>query len=222
MPADPAPVIAALQAAASPKVRDDMAPRYGIVTPKAMGVPMAAMQRIAEPLAPDHDLAAALWDAGWYEARTVACLVDDPARVTPQQMDRWRAGFDNWAIVDTACFKLFDRVPGAAAMVEPWASLPDEFGRRAGFALLACLALHGREADFPRGLALIEAHATDDRNFVRKAVLWALKAIGGKADPALRTQARALAARLAASPDRTARWIGRDAARAFDKPGRTA
>jgi 3-methyladenine DNA glycosylase AlkD len=217
MPPDPRPVIAALEAAASPRTLDEMAPRYGIVTPKAIGVPMAAMQRIARPLAPDHALAAALWETGWYEARTVACLIDDPALVTPAQMNRWRADFDNWAIVDTACFKLFDRVPGAAALVEPWTALNDEFGRRAGFALLACLALHGRAADFPRGLALIEAHATDDRNFVRKGVLWALKAIGGKKDPRLRAEARALAARLADSPDRTARGIGRDAARAFAK-----
>ena len=208
-------VLASLEAAASPGVRDAMAPRYGIVTDKAMGVPMAAMQRIAKPLAPDHDLAAALWETGWYEARTVACLIDDPAQVTPAQMDRWRADFDNWAIVDTACFKLFDRVPGAAAMVEPWAALPDEFGRRAGFALLACLALHGRDADFARGLVLIEAAATDERNFVRKAVAWALKAIGGKGDPALRAEARAVAARLAAASDRSARWIGKDAGRAF-------
>ena len=220
MPADPGPVIAALEAAASAKVRDEMAPRYGIVTDRAMGVPMAAMQRIAKPLAPDHALAAALWDTGWYEARTVACLIDDPALVTPAQMDRWRADFDNWAIVDTACFKLFDRVPGAAAMVEPWAALDDEFGRRAGFALLACLALHGRDADFPRGLALIEAAATDERNFVKKGVAWALRAIGLKRDPSSRAAARALAARLAASPDRTARWIGKDAARAFAKADR--
>ena len=210
-------MIAALEAAASARVREDMAPRYGIVTPKAMGVPMAAMQKIAKPLAPDHDLAEALWQTGWYEARTVACLIDDPARVTAAQMNRWRSDFDNWAIVDTAFFKLFDRVPGAAALVEPWTALSDEFGRRAGFALLACLALHGRAADFARGLALIEAHATDDRNFVWKGVLWALKAIGGKKDPRLRAEARALAARLAASPDRTARGIGRDAARAFAK-----
>ena len=127
-------------------------------------------------------------------------------------MDRWRADFDNWAIIDTACFKLFDRVPGAAAMVEPWAALDDEFGRRAGFALLACLALHGRDADFPRGLALIEAAATDERNFVKKGVAWALRAIGRKADPASAPRPAALAARLAASPDRTARWIGKDAA----------
>jgi 3-methyladenine DNA glycosylase AlkD len=220
MPADPGPVIAALEVAASAKVHDEMAPRYGIVTDRAFGVPMAAMQRIAKPLAPDHALAAALWDTGWYEARTVACLIDDPALVTPAQMDRWRGDFDNWAIVDTACFKLFDRVPGAAGMVEPWAALDDEFGRRAGFALLACLALHGRDADYLHGLALVEAAATDERNFVKKGVAWALRAIGLKRDPSLRAAARALAARLVASPDRTARWIGRDAARAFAKADR--
>ena len=212
----------ALEDAASPKVRDEMAPRYGIVTDKAMGVAMAPMQRIARPLAPDHALAAALWETGWYEARTVACLIDDPAPGDAAQMDRWRADFDNWAIVDTACFKLFDRVPGAAAMVAPWAGLEDEFGRRAGFALLACLALHRRDADFAGGLALIEAAAADERNFVKKAVSWALRAIGGKAEADLRREARGVAARLAASEDRTARWIGRDAARAFAKADRRA
>jgi 3-methyladenine DNA glycosylase AlkD len=213
------PVLQALQAAASPKTRDEMGPRYGIVTGKAMGVPMAAMQRIASTLGTDHDLAEALWATGWYEARIVACLIDDPAQVMPEQMDRWRTGFDNWAIVDTVCFKLFDRVPGASAKVGQWAQLNDEFGRRAAFALLASMALHGRgeEADFVRGLALIEAAATDERNFVRKAVNWSLRAIGGKQNPRLRAAARDLAARLAASSDKTARWIGKDAARAFAK-----
>jgi 3-methyladenine DNA glycosylase AlkD len=214
-------VLRALEAAASPKVLHDMGPRYGILADRAMGVPMAAMQAIARPLSPDHALALALWDTGWYEARMLACLIDDPAAVTAEQMDRWRAGFDNWAIVDTACFKLFDRVPGAFAKVEPWAGLEDEFGRRAAFALMASMALHGhgQEADFLHGLALIEAAAGDERNFVKKGVSWALRAIGGKRSPRLRRAARDLAARLAASDDRTARWIGRDASRAFAKAG---
>jgi 3-methyladenine DNA glycosylase AlkD len=212
-------VMAALAAAASPKLRAELGPRYGIVTDNALGVPMAAMQRIARPLAPDHDLAAALWATGCYEARTVACLIDDPGQVTSGQMDRWRADFDNWAIVDTACFKLFDQVPGAVAKVEQWAALEDEIGRRAAFALLASLALHrrGHEADLLRGLELIEAAAGDERNFVKKGVSWALRAVGGTRSAQLRAAARALAARLAASPDRTARWIGRDATRAFAK-----
>ena len=86
-----------------------MAPRYGIVTDKAIGVPMARIQAVAKALGRDHALAAALWETGVYEARMVACMIDDPAAVTPEQMDRWRADFDNWAIVDTVCFKLFDR-----------------------------------------------------------------------------------------------------------------
>jgi 3-methyladenine DNA glycosylase AlkD len=193
--------------------------RFGIVAPTALGVSMANLQKIAKRLGRDHDLAAALWATGVYEARMLASLVDDPARVTPEQMDAWRADFDNWGIVDTVCFKLFDQVPHAFAKIEAWTGLNDEFGRRAGFALLACTALHGKgaDADFIRGLALIEACATDERNFVKKGVNWALRAIGGKKSPALRAAARETAARLAASSDRTGRWNGKDALRAFAK-----
>ena len=217
-----AAALAMLEAQASAKVRADMAPRYGIVTDKALGVPMAKMQAIAKALGRDHALAAALWETGVYEARMVACMIDDPAVVTPGQMDRWRADFDNWAIVDTVCFKLFDRVPHAFARVDAWATLNDEFGRRAAFALLACLALHGHgtDADYLARLPLIEDAATDERNFVRKGVNWALRAIGGKKSPPLRAAARDLAARLAQSPDKTARWISKDAQKAFTKADR--
>ncbi|HEX7946985.1 MAG TPA: DNA alkylation repair protein [Phenylobacterium sp.] len=212
-------VLAQLQAHASARTLAEMGPRYGLVVDKAMGVPMARMQAVAKPLAPDHALAAALWETGWYEARMVACMIDDPKLVTPEQMEAWRADFDNWGIVDTVCFKLFDQVPFAHDKVEGWAGLNDEFGRRAGFALLACTALHGNgsDADFLRGLALIETCATDGRNFVKKGVNWALRAIGGKKSPTLRAEARVVAARLAASADKAARWNGKDAMRAFAK-----
>jgi 3-methyladenine DNA glycosylase AlkD len=141
--ADVKAVMQSLKAVASAKARADMAPRYGIVTAKAFGVPMAKMQQVAKRLGRNHKLAAALWETGWYEARMVACMIDDPAAVTPAQMDRWRADFDNWAIVDTV-FKLFDQVPHAFRKVNEWAALEDEFGRRAAFALLASAALHGR------------------------------------------------------------------------------
>lgn len=212
-------VLAALRGESSVKILAEMAPRYGLAVDKAMGVAMNRMQAIAKPLRPHHELAHALWETGWYEARMVACLIDDPLRVTPEQMDRWRVDFDNWGIVDTVCFKLFDQVPGAASMIPKWCGLNDEFGRRAGFALLACMALHDTagEADSLAGLRLIEACATDERNFVKKGVNWALRAIGGKANPTLRAEARAVAQRLAASSDRTARWNGKDALRAFAK-----
>jgi len=217
MPDRLAETLAALEAAASPQLRADMAPRYGIVTDNALGVPMATMQALAKRLGRDHDLAAALWESGGYEARTVAALIDDPAAVTPAQMDRWCADFDNWAIVDTVCFKLFDQAPHAFGRVDAWATRDDEFGRRAAFALLASLALHGRgtDADFLSRLPLIEAAATDQRNFVKKGVSWALRAIGTRKSPPLRAAARDLAARLAASPDKSARWVGKDAQKAF-------
>lgn len=211
-------VLAALEAEGLNKTRNEMGPRYGIVTDdRVFGVPMARIQAVAKPLGRDHDLAAAMWATRVYEGRMVAFLIDDPALVTHAQMDAWRGEFDNWAVTDTACFKLFDKVEGAAAMVEPWTRLNDEMGRRAGFALLACLALHGRPADYLQGLTLIEGAAGDERNFVKKGANWALRAIGGKKDPALRAAARELAAKLAASDDRTARWNGKDALRAFAK-----
>lgn len=213
-------IIASLRKSASTKFRDDLAPRYGIVTAdQVIGVPMAAMQKLAKAYAPDHALAESLWNAGYYETRIVAVMVEDPAQVTARQMDRWRRDFDNWAVTDTACFKLFDRLPHASGRVASWAKLNDEFGRRAAFALLASMALHGHgeEDDFVRGLALIEEAATDERNFVKKGVNWALRSIGGKKSPALRKAARSLAKQLAASPDPTSRWIGKDALRAFAK-----
>lgn len=211
-------VLAALEAEGLEKTRTEMGPRYGIVTAdRVFGVPMARIQAIAKPLGKDNDLAAAMWATRVYEGRMIAFLIDDPAMVTHAQMDAWRAQFDNWAVTDTACFKLFDKVEGAAALVEPWTQLNDEMGRCAGFALLACLALHRRPADYLHGLALIEGAAEDDRNFVKKGANWALRAIGGKKDPALRAAARALATKLAVSTDRTARWNGKDALRAFAK-----
>ncbi|MFZ5668713.1 MAG: DNA alkylation repair protein [Pseudomonadota bacterium] len=215
-----------LAAHASDRIREEMAPRYGIVAGKARGVAMADMQRLARGIGRDHALALKLWDTGWYEARLVACMIDDPAQVTPEQMDAWRADFENWAEVDTVCFKLFDQVPHAFAKVGEWARLNDEMGKRAAFALLASLALHGEagkdEAFFLDGLRLIEAAAADDRNFVRKGVSWALRAIGGKKSPALRAAARAVAARLAASSNAAERWVGKDAARAFARADKAA
>lgn len=213
-------VLRALEAHADAGFRDAMGPRFGIVTAdRVLGVAMARIQAVAKPLGRDPALAEALWQTGVYEARMVACMIDDPATVTPERMDRWRADLDNWAVTDTACFKLWDRTPHAFAMIDRWATLNHEFGRRAAFALLASCALHRRgvDADYLDRLPLIEAAAGDERNFVRKGVNWALRAIGGKKSPALRTAARDLAAKLAASPDKTARWIGKDALRAFAK-----
>lgn len=208
-------VLASLRRLASARIRDEMVPRYGNHAAKALGVPMGAMQRLAKGLGTDHALAAALWQTGWYEARIVAALIDDPAQVSPAQMDRWARDFDNWGIVDTVCFKLFDRTPHALGRVRAWAGRREEFVRRAAFALLACVALHDRVAEdaaFVRCLPLIERGAADERNFVQKGVSWALRSIGRR-NPSLRTASVKVAARLAASASDSARWVGKDTLR---------
>jgi len=212
-------VLTALEAQASQKIRDEMAPRYGIVTERAFGMPMAKMLAMAKGLGPNHDLAAALWDSGWYEARMVACMIEDPACVTPAQMDAWRRDFDNWGICDTVCFKLFDRTPYVFAKVAEWSGLNDELGKRAAFALLASAALHGKggEADYLGALPLVERAASDDRNFVKKGVSWALRAMGEKGSPTTKAAALALARKLAASSHATERWIGKDALKSFER-----
>ena len=117
-------VLASLEKLADKRTLEGM-PRYGILVEKAYGVPMAAMQKLAKSIGKDHKLAQELWDTGWYDARIVACYVDEPERVTAAQMDRWRRDFDNWGICDTVCFVLFDRTPHAFRKVEQWAKLKD-------------------------------------------------------------------------------------------------
>lgn len=212
-------VLASLERHGTPRVLDEMGPRYGIHVSKAFGVPMAVIQKIAKGLGRDHELAGALWDSGWYEARLLAAFVDEPERVTAAQMDRWCRDFDNWAVVDTVCFHLFDRTPHAFRKVEQWSRRHDEFARRAAFALLACLALHDKQADdeqFLECLPLIEHAASDERNFVKKAVSWALRSIGRRG-PELRAGAVELARRLANAPEPTPRWLGKDALRDLTK-----
>jgi 3-methyladenine DNA glycosylase AlkD len=206
-------VLASLERLGSKKFRAEMPTRYGIHTDKAFGVMMRDMQKIAKSIGIDHDLALALWETGWYEARMVASMIDDPMQVTAAQMDRWCKTFDNWAICDTVCFKLFDRVPHAWKKVAQWSGKRDEFVKRAAFVLLWSLALHDKRSGnepFIRGLALIEGAPTDDRNFVKKSVNMALRAVGRR-NRALNAAAAAVAQRLSESQDATARWIGRDA-----------
>jgi 3-methyladenine DNA glycosylase AlkD len=213
-------VLAELERKASKQFRADMSARYGIVTKdKTFGTPMAAIKAIARPLGRDHAFAAALWRTGVYEARILASMVDEPERVTPAQMDRWARDFDNWGVCDTLCFNLFDRSPHAFAHIAKWAKAEGEFVKRAAFALLACAALHkrGEDADFLAAMPLVERAASDGRNFVKKGVSWALRSIGLRQSARLRAAARAMARRLAASADPAARWVGRDALRAFAK-----
>ena len=211
--------IAELERRSSNKVKDGMA-RYAIPSDSAFGVPVGMIRQIGKGLGVDHALALALYEQRPYEARMLAVFVADPERLTSAQMDRWCRAFDNWAICDTACFHLFDRSPHAFAKVDAWAKKKPEFEKRAAFALLASLALHHRsatDADFACRLPLIEREANDSRNFVKKAVSWALRGVGGRGVQ-LHRAAVAVAERLAASEDPTARWIGKDALRELKKP----
>jgi 3-methyladenine DNA glycosylase AlkD len=207
---------------ASKATRDGMA-KYGIPSDNAFGVTMANIQVLARQLGRSHELAAALWDTGWYEARLLTSFVDEPERVSAAQMDRWCRDFDNWGVCDTLCFNLFDRTPHAWAKVAKWSTHRDEFVKRAAFALLWSLTVHDKHADdgkFEEGLLLIERGATDERHFVKKAVNMALRAIG-KRNVALNAAAVALARRLADSPHPAPRWIGKDALRELTSPAMT-
>ena len=216
---DAAAVVRELERLGSPAVRAGMA-RFAIPSDKAFGVSVGAMRRMAKAIGRDHALAMALWKTGWYEARMMATLVDDASRVTSAQMDRWCRDFDNWGICDTACFHLFDKTPLAWKKVDAWGRRREEFVKRAAFALLASLAGHDKtaaDALFVRRLPLIARAATDDRNFVKKGVSWALRGIGHR-NRALHSKAVALAKQLASGSDATARWVGKDTLRDLLRP----
>jgi len=212
-------VVGRLRKLGSKSVRDGML-RYGIPNENAFGVSVGKIQKLSKELGRNHELALALWETGFYEARMLAAFVDDPKLVTPAQMDRWCKDFDNWGIVDTVCFKLFDVTPHAWKKVEQWSKRRDEFQRRAAYALLACLGVHDKHASNEKFIAcfpLIEAAATDDRNFVKKGVSWALRVIGRR-NLELNNAATELAQRLSDSPDPTSRWLGKEALREFKRP----
>ena len=207
-----------LKSHASQATLDGMA-RYAIPSDKALGVAMKDIKALGKTLGRNQELAAALWRTGLYEARMLVSFVGDPARLTSAQMDRWCRDFDNWGICDTLCFKLFDQTPHAWAKVADWGDRPEEFVKRAAFALLASLALHDKnagDAQFLETLPLIERAATDERNFVKKGVNWALRSIGRR-NATLNAAAVTLARRLAASPHAAPRWVGKDALREFTK-----
>ena len=211
-------VLAELTKLSSAKVRDGMG-RYGLPNDKALGVPVGAIQKLGKKLGRDQALAEALWKTDVYEARLLAAFVGEPAKLTPKLMDAWCRDFDNWGVVDTVCFKLFDQSPHGWSRVEKWARLKGEQQKRAGFVMLACLAAHADDvpdAQFREFLPLIEWGAADERNFVKKGVSWALRMVG-RQSPAMRKECLELARQLAASDDPAKRWVGKEALRDLGK-----
>ena len=193
--------------------------RFGIVTQDVYGIPSPVLKQFARELkkqTPDrHRLALELWDTGNYEARALAFMIDDPKRVTPDQMESWAADFDNWATVDSTCGHLFCRTPYAYEKAFEWAKRDEEFVKRAAFALIAFLTVHDKRADDDKlaaFLPLIEKHSDDDRNFIRKAVNWALRQVG-KRSLYLNKLAIETGERIRMQNTKSARWIAADALR---------
>jgi 3-methyladenine DNA glycosylase AlkD len=211
--------LAELKRLSSKKYLDGM-PRYGLPTNRALGVPVGSIQALGKRIGKDQRLAVALWDSGWYEARLLTAYVGDPAALTPVQMDRWCRDFDNWGVVDTICFALFDKSPHAWKKVHAWAKRKNEFERRASFALLASLAGHDKQSPddtFLKTLPLLREAATDDRNFVKKGASWALRGIGHRS-LGLHAAAVSLARELSTSEHATERWLGKDVLRDLQRP----
>ena len=189
--------------------------RYGINPDRRLGLSMPAMRRIAKTLGHDQALALALWDTGIPDARIVAGMLAEPAKLNSRQMDAWAKDFNSWDVCDQVCGSAFLASPLAWRKVATWAKRRDEFVRRAAFALLATLAVHDKQSDnarFVAALALIEVAADDERNYVKKAVNWALRNIG-KRNATLNAAAIEAARRIQLQGSKPARWIAADALR---------
>jgi 3-methyladenine DNA glycosylase AlkD len=207
-------VLAELRELADPENVAGMA-RFGINSSNTLGISIPTLRRYARTLGRDHTLALDLWASGIHEARILAALVDEPASVTPEQMDDWVADLDSWDVCDQVCGNLFDRTPYAFDKVAEWSRRDEEFVRRAAFALLAELAVHDKRAPDERFLTcfpLILNAATDERNYVKKAVNWAVRQIG-KRNLALNGAAIDLALEIQQLDSCPARWIASDALR---------
>jgi 3-methyladenine DNA glycosylase AlkD len=209
-------ILARLAAMARPGAVEAMA-RFGIPTGEGYGIPAAELRRLAREVGRDHELAEALWLVPNLDVRAFAALIEDPAAVDGAQMERWAASFDSWAVCDAAVYGVWRHSPLAPGKAAEWVARDEEFVKRAGFALMAGLAVVAKtapDAMFAHFLELVPRHADDPRNFVKKAASWAVREIG-KRRPALHGRAvelaRELAGRPAASPG--ARWVGRDALR---------
>ena len=192
--------------------------RFGISSRGRLGVSVPDMRAVATDIGRDHRLALALWKTEIAEARQVAAMIDDPRLVTERQMESWVADFDSWDVCDGVCLNLFENTSLVWKKIRDWAERDEEFVKRASFALIAGRAWHDKAASDARFFALfpvIERAATDERNFVRKAVNWALRNIG-KRNQELNRAAIRFARRLRQSDSRSARWIAGDAIRELE------
>lgn len=207
-------ILAELRALADPSAKEGME-RFGIDASTALGLSVPQVRAVARRAGRNQALAEELWASGVHEARWLASLVADPLKISRSTMDRWTRDFHSWDVCDACCCNLFDRTPHAWAKIPKWAADKREYVRRAAFATLAGIAVHDKTAPdqlFLDSFALIEQYAFDDRNFVRKAVNWALRNIG-KRNARLLAAAIACAERIREQGSKSARWIAADALR---------
>lgn len=189
--------------------------RFGINPEGTLGVSIPALRKLAKAHKNNHTLAQALWESGYHEAKILAAMIDDPRLVTREQMDAWASEFDSWDVCDQVCMNLFDKTPYAFEKAIEWSEREETFVKRAAFALMASLAFHDKHAaneQFEPFFQIITRTAVDERNFVKKAVNWALRQIG-KRNRALQSRAIEVAQQIDALDSKSARWIAKDALR---------
>jgi len=212
-------VIDRLRSLGDPKAVEGMT-RFGIQSSNSFGVSVPQLRTLASEVGRDHMLAMKLWETGLHDARLLATMVDDPRKVTLEQMDKWVRDFDSWDVVDGSCGNLFDKTPFAVAKAKQWCKREEKFVKRAGFVMMAELAVHDKEAKdkvFLDFLPLIVGGASDERNFVKKAVNWALRQIG-KRNMKLNKAAVSTARRIRKIDSGAAKWVAADALRELKSP----
>jgi len=207
-------IIAELKSMGNPQAAAGMT-RYGIKADRALGIAIPGLQGLAKDVGKNHKLAGELWSCGIHEARILACMIDDPQQVTAAQLERWVKEFDSWDVCDQCCNRLIRKTKFAHQKALAWAQRPEEFVKRAGFVLMAVLAVHDKKAtdrQFDAFFRLIEKEAVDGRNFVKKAINWALRQIG-KRNMILNQKAIAVAEDIGRIDSKAARWVAGDALR---------
>jgi 3-methyladenine DNA glycosylase AlkD len=210
-------VLKKLKAKARPDQLEGMA-RYGMVVEERLGVAVPEMRKIARETGKDHQLALELWDTGIADARILAAMIDEPEALTEKQMESWVKDINSWDVCDQVCMNLFEKTPLAWKKILDWSEREEEFVRRTAFALIACLAWHDKETgdeEFIKLLPVIKRASMDERNYVKKAVNWALRNIG-KRNPSLNRAAIEAATEIQLIDSKAARWIASNAIRELE------
>jgi 3-methyladenine DNA glycosylase AlkD len=216
---DVATILKKLKSMSQPENLEGMA-RYGIQTNKAFGISMPKLRQLGKEIGQNHQLAEKLWESGYHEAKILACLISDAKELSEEKMEAWVSDFDSWDVCDQCCLNLFRKTELAHQKIVEWCARQEEFVRRAGFALMAVLAVHDKKSEnaiFVNYFDIIKKYSSDERNYVKKAVNWALRQIG-KRNMILNAEAIRMAKEIQQMDSKSARWIANDALRELTNP----